>query len=86
MFGIPAECLASFLLENGLVKILVKEAGVPGFPGCREHSSMIWHAIQDAKRQKGNSSVVWLDLGTAYESVPHVLIEFAMFFSGPLAK
>ena len=57
MFGILSERLASFLLENGLVFLLenglvntsVQKAGVTGSPGCLEHSSMIWHTIQEAK-------------------------------------
>ena len=41
---------------------------------------MIWHTIQEAKRQKKDLSVVWLDLANAYGSVPHALIEYAMAF------
>ena len=80
MFGILTERMASFLLENGLVNTSVQKAGIPGFPGCLEHSSMIWHTIQEAKRQKRDLSVVWLDLANAYGSMPHALIEYAMDF------
>ena len=41
---------------------------------------MICHTIQEAKRQKKDLSVVWLDLTNAYGSVPHALIEYAMDF------
>ncbi|KAI8498014.1 hypothetical protein Bbelb_239580 [Branchiostoma belcheri] len=80
MFGVLAGRLASFVLENGLVNTSVQKAGVPGFPGCLEHSSMIWHTIQTAKKSRRNLSVVWLDLANAYGSVPHALIKFAMQF------
>ena len=67
MFGFLSERLDSFLLETGLVNTSVQRASVPGSPGCLEHSSMIWHTIQEAKRQKKDLSVVWLDLANAYD-------------------
>ena len=45
MFGISAERISSFVLENGLINTSVQKAGIPGFPGCfffnLEHTSMI---------------------------------------------
>ncbi|KAJ8349047.1 hypothetical protein SKAU_G00276360 [Synaphobranchus kaupii] len=59
-------------------------AGVPGFPGCVEHSAVIWEQIQRARREKSDLHVVWLDLANAYGSVPHQLINFALeFFHTP---
>ncbi|XP_072047083.1 uncharacterized protein [Amphiura filiformis] len=80
MFGILAERISSFVLENGFVNTSVQKAGIPGFPGCLEHTSMIWHTIQESKKMRKDLSVVWLDLANAYGSVPHALIEFAMEF------
>ncbi|XP_078679452.1 uncharacterized protein LOC144915086 [Branchiostoma floridae x Branchiostoma belcheri] len=80
MLGVLASRVTSFLLENGLVNTSVQKAGVPGFSGCLEHSSMIWHTIQSAKKSRKSLSVVWLDLANAYGSVPHALIKFAMQF------
>ncbi len=80
LLGVFANRLSSYLLENGFIDISVQKAGVPGFPGCVEHSAMIWHTIQLAKSNKQDLSVVWLDLANAYGSVPHKLIEFAMEF------
>ena len=68
------------MLENGLINTSVQKAGIPGFPGCLEHTSMIWYTIQECKKLRKNLSVVWLDLANAYGSVPHALIEFAMEF------
>ena len=34
-------------------------------------SDQIWDVIQDAKSNKMDLSVVWLDLANAYDSVPH---------------
>ena len=80
MFGILANSLAAFLLQNGYIDMSVQKAGIPGFPGCVEHCAMIWHTIQEAKVSKDNLSVVWLDLANAYGSVPHKLVEFSLDF------
>ena len=80
MFGILVGRLASFLLKNGYIDTSVQKAGVPGFPGCVEHCAMIWHTIQEARLNKEDLSVVWLDLANAYGSVPHKLIEFSLEF------
>ena len=50
MFGILAERLSSFVLKNGSINTAVQKAGISGFPGCLEHTSMICHTIQEAKR------------------------------------
>ena len=79
-FGVLAKRMVDFLIANGLVDTAVQEAGVPGFPGCVEHCSMIWNTIQVAKAKKRDLSVMWLDLANAYGSVPHKLIKFSMDF------
>lgn len=43
-------------------------------PGCIEHSSMIWEAIQQAKKNRLDLHVIWLDLANAYGAVPHSLL------------
>ena len=45
-----------------------------------EHAFSIWNEIQEAKQNKCDLSVVWLDLANAYGSVPHLLTEQAMEF------
>lgn len=60
----------------------VQEAGV--FPGCLEHTSMIWHQIQAAKKDLRDLHVVCLDLANAFGSVPHNLLWPTFnFFSVP---
>lgn len=84
-FGIMAKRLTDYLTVNGLVDCSIQKAGLPGFPGCVEHTSMIWHSIQEAKSDKRDLAVVWLDLANAYGSVPHRLIQYALeFFHVPL--
>ena len=80
LFSVMARRMTKFALENGYINTSVQKAGVPGFPGCLEHAAMIWSAIQEARKEKKDLHVVWLDLANAYGSVPHKLIEKAMQF------
>ena len=73
-FSIVAQRLASYLEKNRLIDTAVQKAGIPGFAGCLEHTSMIWHQIQTAKSEKRDLHVVFLDLANAFGSVPHSLI------------
>ena len=69
-----ARRLTSYLENNGLIDTTVQKAGIPGFSGCLEHTSMIWHQIQLAKRERRDLHVVFLDLANAFGSVPHSLL------------
>lgn len=54
------------------------EGGIPGFSGCLEHTTILSQLIQEAKRNKGDLTVVWLDLANAYGTIPHNLIDKAL--------
>ena len=43
LFTVVAQRLASYLEKNSWIDTTVQKAGIPGFAGCLEHSSMIWH-------------------------------------------
>ena len=47
-------------------------------PGCWEHMSMVWSALNEASSTKGNVAIIWLDIANAYGSIPHKLIFFAL--------
>lgn len=79
-FSVLAKRMTTYLLENNYIDTSCQKAGVPGFPGCVEHSTMIWDQIQKAKRQKTDLHVVWLNLDNAYGSVPHQLINDTLEF------
>ena len=73
-FAVMATRLTRYLLHNGFVDTSIQKGGVPGVPGCIEHSAMIWEAVQRAKKNRMNLHVVWLDLANAYGAVPHSLL------------
>ncbi|XP_031675479.1 uncharacterized protein LOC116369940, partial [Oncorhynchus kisutch] len=70
-FRVIAQRMAEYLQRNAYVDTSVQKAGISGFSGCLEHSSMIWHQIQMAKVEKRDLHVVFLDLANAFGSVPH---------------
>ena len=83
-FWILARRMTTFLMSNHYINTSVQRAGILGFPGCLEHSQMIWNSILSAKRNKTELHVIWLDLANAYGSVPHHLIQMALeFFNFP---
>ena len=43
-----------------------------------EFINMVWHALNEARAQKSNLAITWLDIATAYGSIPHKLIVFAL--------
>ena len=70
--------------RNKYIDTSVQKAGIPGFSGCLEHTSMIWHQIQTAKKDKRDLYVIFLDLANAFGSVPHELLwESFNFFHVP---
>lgn len=77
-FSVMAARLTSYLLGNSYLDVSVQKGGIPGVPGCLEHATMIWDAIQKAKTGRKNLDVIWLDLANAYGSVPHEMIQMSL--------
>ncbi|KAJ8393294.1 hypothetical protein AAFF_G00061950 [Aldrovandia affinis] len=50
-FSVMARRMTTYLMENNYIDTSCQKAGVPGFPGCVEHASMIWEQIQTTKRE-----------------------------------
>lgn len=76
--GILAKRLTTFMLDNGYMDTSVQKGGVPGVPGCLEHTSVITKIIEDAKKNHGDLAVLWLDLTNAYGTIPHKLVELTL--------
>ena len=69
------------VLNNKFINISIQKAGIPGFPCCIEHASMLWDRIKVARDNKSAElHVIWLDLEKAYGLVRHPLNEKAMDF------
>ena len=49
-FSCLAARLAEFMTANRYIGTSVQKGGVPGVPGCIEHTTMIWEAIQAQKK------------------------------------
>ena len=58
----------------------VQKGGLPGVKGCIEHFGAMWEVIKDARLNRRDLGVVWLDLANAYGAVPHLLILKALRF------
>ncbi len=77
--------MTTYLKQNNLIDTSIQKAGIPGFSGCLEHTSMIWHQIQTAKKEGRDLHVLFLDLAIAFGSVPHSLLWTAFeFFQVPM--
>ena len=80
-FGVIAKRTMRFVLNNKFVNTSNQKAGIPGFPGCIGHASMLWDRIKAVRDNKSTEvHVIWLDLENANGSVRHPLIEKAMDF------
>ena len=79
-FSVVARRLSAFLLANNYIDTSVQKAGISGFSGCLEHTNVIWHQIQMAKKEKKDLHVVFLDLANAFGSVPHEILWAAFNF------
>ncbi len=47
-------------------------------PGCLEHTGVVTQLIREARENKGNLSVPWLDLANAYGSISHKLVQLTL--------
>ena len=70
-FAILAKRLTSFLTGNTCIDTSVQKEGVSLFSSCIEYTSAITQLIREAKEGRKDLTVVWLDLVSAYGSIPH---------------
>ncbi|CAK1604663.1 unnamed protein product [Parnassius mnemosyne] len=62
------------------------QKGFLPYEGCYEHNFVLQETIQQARRDKGEVVVAWLDLASAFNSVPHSSIHRALEQHGMPAK
>ena len=75
--------MMKFVLKNEFINISTQKVGIPGFPDCIEHASMLWDQIKGALDNiSADLHIIWLDLENTYGSVRPSLIEEGMDFFG----
>lgn len=77
-FSVIAKRLSNFLLSNRYIDTSVQKGGIPGVPGCLEHTGVVTQLIREARESGGDLAVLWLDLTNAYGSIPHKLVEVVL--------
>ena len=77
-FSFKAKRLLDYTLANGYIDTTIQKGGIPGVSGCLEHTALLSQLIQEAKSEKKNLVITWLDISNAYGSIPHKLIKKAL--------
>ena len=77
-FGLQADRLVTYTLASGYIDTSIQKGGVPAVSGCMEHTAILSQLIREAKAEKKDLVVVWLDIANAYGSIPHSLIQLAL--------
>ena len=77
-FALKAERLTQYIVANRYIDESIQKGGIPGVSGCVEHTSLLSQLIREAKVERKNLVVTWLDIANAYGSIPHSLIMSAL--------
>lgn len=56
----------------------VQNKGIPGVPGCLEHTGVMTQFIQEARESKEYLATIWLDLINASRPTLHKLVELKL--------
>ena len=70
--------MTKFFINNGYIDTSVQKGGIPGVSGCIEHTSVITQVISEARKNRGELAVIWLDLANAYGTIPHKVVELTL--------
>ena len=85
-FSLVSKHLEKHLINNKFINKSVQKGCMEIVPGCREHISMVWAALKEAKSKNLSLATIWFDIANAYGSIPHKLIIFALFRCGVCPK
>ena len=77
-FALKADRLLKYTLQNQYIDTSIQKGGVPAISGCLEHTAILSQLIREAKAEKKDLVVTWLDIANAYGSIPHSLIQLAL--------
>ena len=75
---LKADKLTQYVMKNKYIDASIQKGGIPGVSGCLEHTAVLSHMIEEAKRKKQSLVSTWLDIANAYGSMAHVLINTAL--------
>ena len=77
-FSLKADRITTFLMQNRYIDNSIQKGGTPGVSGCLEHTAILSQLIKEAKKERKNLVVTWLDIANAYGSIPHNVIGKAL--------
>ena len=77
-FSMKADRITDFVLARGYIDPSIQKGGIPGVSGCLEHTALLSQLIREAKAEKKNLVITWLDIANAYGSLPHDVIQKAL--------
>ena len=73
-----ADRITVFLLVSRYIDLSIQKEGIPGVSGYLEHTALLSQLIREAKTEKKNLVITWLDIANAYGSIPHDVIQTAL--------
>ena len=77
-FSLKSDRITNFVINNGYINTSIQKGGIQRVAGCIEHTAILSQLIKEAKKEKKNLVVTWLDIANAYGSIPHSVISAAL--------
>ena len=77
-FSMKADRITDYLMDSEYIDPSIQKGGIPGVSGCLEHTAVLSQLIREAKAEKKNLVVTWIDIANAYGSIPHDVIMKAL--------
>ena len=67
--------ITDFLIKNKFIQFSIQKGVISKESGCIEHTGILSQLIKEAKQEKKNLVITWLDSANAYDSIPHKVIK-----------
>ena len=78
-FSLVSQRLTHHIVHrNRFLNTSIQKGCMEGIPGCWEHMASLWDTLKDARSNSKTVATAWLDIASAYGSIPHRLIFFAL--------
>ena len=75
---ISKQLVNHIITNNNPINTSVQKGCMDKVPGCWEHMSMVWSALKEARSARSSLANIWHDIASAYGSIPHRLLFFAL--------